>query len=150
MQLFSADATIFIRKKKNAHKKFKKNTLKSCSEKLKSTFFPYCPELPKQKNSCSKMWLIDQLYIKLGLSPFVVLSRPGVPPVLVLNKMFPDLPRKTAETLSIIEYEELLVASKTALEERELALNASAASRITTVRGHTLITVTRFCLFSTK
>ena len=79
------------------------------------------------------MWLIDQLYIKLGLSPFVVLSRPGVPPVLVLNKMFPDLPRKTAETLSIIEYEELLVASKTALEERELALNASAATRITTV-----------------
>ena len=80
------------------------------------------------------MWLIDQLYIKLGLSPFVVLSRPGVPPVLVLNKMFPDLPRKTAETLSIIEYEELLVASKTALEERELALNASAATRITTVK----------------
>ena len=92
-------------------------------------------------------WLIDQLCIKLGLSPFVVLSRPGVPPVLVLNKMFPDLPRKTAETLSIIEYEELLVASKTALEERELALNASAASRTTTVRGHTLITLARFCLF---
>ena len=100
-------------------------------------FLHYCPELPKQpkqKNSCSKMWLINQLYIKLGLSPFVVLSRPGVPPVLVLNKMFPDLPRKTAETLSIIEYEELLVASKTALEERELALNASAATRITTVK----------------
>ena len=32
-------------------------------------FFHYCPELPKQtkqKNSCSKMWAIDQLYIKLG------------------------------------------------------------------------------------
>ena len=46
MQLFSADATI-------------SNPL----------FFPYCPELPirpKQKNSCSKMWLINQLYIKLG------------------------------------------------------------------------------------
>ena len=35
----------------------------------KYSFFPYCPELPKwpkQKNLCSKMWLIDQLYIKLG------------------------------------------------------------------------------------
>ena len=39
---------------------------------------------------------------------------------------------------NIIEYEELLVASKTALEERELALNASAASRITTVRSDTI------------
>ena len=32
-------------------------------------FLPYCPKLPKrpkQKNSCSKMWPIDQLYIKLG------------------------------------------------------------------------------------
>ena len=31
-----------------------------------------CPELPKrpkQKNSCSKMWLIDHLYIKLGPRP---------------------------------------------------------------------------------
>ena len=42
--------------------KVEKTTLKSCSEKLKSTFFPCCPELPrwpKQKNSCSRMWLID-------------------------------------------------------------------------------------------
>ena len=49
--------------------KVEKTTLKSCSEKLKSTFFPYCPELPKrpkQKNLCSKMWPIDQLYIELG------------------------------------------------------------------------------------
>ena len=69
MQLFSEDATIF--KKKKCPQKVEKTTLKSCSEKLKSTFFPYCPELPKrpkQKNSCSKMWLIDQLYIELGLS----------------------------------------------------------------------------------
>ena len=32
--------------------------------------FPYCLELPKrpkQKISCYKMWLIEQLYIKLGL-----------------------------------------------------------------------------------
>ena len=38
--------------------------------------FPYCPELPKrpkQKNSCSKMWLIDQLYIELGLNEFLLL-----------------------------------------------------------------------------
>ena len=46
--------------------KVEKDTLKSCSEIL---FFYYCPELPKrlkEKDSCSKMWLIDQLYIKLG------------------------------------------------------------------------------------
>ena len=61
-------------------KKICKATLLSRYEKLKNkhppktkknsnVFFPYCPELPKwpkQKNSCSKMWLIDQLYIKLG------------------------------------------------------------------------------------
>ena len=50
--------------------KVEKTTLKSCSEELKSTFFPYCPKLPKgpkQKTSWSKIWLIDQLYIELGL-----------------------------------------------------------------------------------
>ena len=35
------------------------------SEKLKSIFF-LLPELPKQKNSCSKIWLIHQLYTELG------------------------------------------------------------------------------------
>ena len=44
--------------------KVEKTTLKSCSEKLKSTFFSLLPKRPKQKNSCSKMWLIDQLYIE--------------------------------------------------------------------------------------
>ena len=47
-----------------------KNTLKSCPEKLKSTFFsllPAQPKQPKQKNSCSKMWPIDQLYIDTQL-----------------------------------------------------------------------------------
>ena len=45
MQLFSADATIFKKKIKFffAHKKLKKITLKSCSENLKSTFFPLLP-----------------------------------------------------------------------------------------------------------
>ena len=49
--------------------KVEKTTLKSCSEKLKATFFPLLPaqpKQPKQKNSCSKIWLIDQLYIELG------------------------------------------------------------------------------------
>ena len=31
-----------------------------------SVYCPVVPKRPKQKNSCSKMWLIDQLYIKLG------------------------------------------------------------------------------------
>ena len=50
--------------------KVEKTTHQSCSEKLKSTFFPLLPaqpKWPKQKNSYSKMWLIDQLYIELGL-----------------------------------------------------------------------------------
>ena len=50
--------------------KAEKTTLKSCSEKLKFTFFPLLPaqpKWPKQKNSCSKMWPKDQLYIELGI-----------------------------------------------------------------------------------
>ena len=50
--------------------KVEKTSLKKCSEFLKSTFFPllpWLPKQPKQKNSCSKMWPIDQLYIELGL-----------------------------------------------------------------------------------
>ena len=43
MQLFSANATMFL-------KKVGKNTLKSCSEFLKSTFFPYCPDCPNNPN----------------------------------------------------------------------------------------------------
>ena len=46
--------------------KVEKTILKSCSEFLKSTFFPWLPKWPKQKNSCSKMWPLDQLYIELG------------------------------------------------------------------------------------
>ena len=71
MQLFSADSTIFSKKIKKifCSQKVEKTTLKSCSEKLKSTFFsllPWLPKRPKQKNSCSKMWLKEQLYIELG------------------------------------------------------------------------------------
>ena len=67
IQLFSTDTTISLKyfEKIFCPQKVEKNTLKSCSEKLKSTFFPYCPDLPKrpnQKNSCSKMWRIDQLH----------------------------------------------------------------------------------------
>ena len=53
------------------YKKLKKSNLISCSENLKSTFFsqlPWLPKWPKQKNSCSKMWPIDQLYIVLGFN----------------------------------------------------------------------------------
>ena len=33
-------------------------------------FFPLLPKRPKKKNSCSKMWPIDQLYIELGVPSF--------------------------------------------------------------------------------
>ena len=72
----------YFKKKTIAHKKLKKTTLKSCSEKLKSTFFPLLPaqpKWPKQKNSPSKMWPIDQLYIELGLQAwYSVLCKQGL------------------------------------------------------------------------
>ena len=73
MQHFSAIAKIFSKKLRFiCPQKVEKTTLKSCSEKLKSTFFPLLPaqpKWPKRKNSRSKMWPIDQLYIELGFSP---------------------------------------------------------------------------------
>ena len=47
--------------------KVEKATLKSYSEIIRIFFFHFCPELSKLKNSCFKMWLTDQLYIKLGI-----------------------------------------------------------------------------------
>ena len=71
MQLFSAVAKIFLLIFLFfSPQKVKKNTLRSCTETLKSTFFPLLPELlkrPKQKDLCSKMWPINQLYIELEL-----------------------------------------------------------------------------------
>ena len=64
MQLFCSIAKILL-----PHKKLKKSTLKNCSEKLKSTLLPLLPGLPKQpkeKNSCSNMWLKEQPYIEPG------------------------------------------------------------------------------------
>ena len=44
MQLFSAVATMFLKRNNFffCPQKIEKNTLKTCSEKLKSTFFHYC------------------------------------------------------------------------------------------------------------
>ena len=58
MQIFSADG----------HKKLKKTPSKVAQKNSNPLFFPYCPELPKrpkQKNSCSKLWFREQLYIEL-------------------------------------------------------------------------------------
>ena len=59
MRLFSADATIFLKKSQILFcpQKVEKPTLKSCSEKLKSTFFSLLPGLPKQKNYFPKSGL---------------------------------------------------------------------------------------------
>ena len=53
-QLFSADARIL----KKHPKKLPRYTQKKFHE---------LPKQPKQKNLCSKMWLLDHLYIKLGI-----------------------------------------------------------------------------------
>ena len=68
MQLFSAYTTFQIY---FCPQKVEKTILKSCSEKVKSTFLHLLQaqlKWPKQKNSCSKMWPIDQLYLELGLN----------------------------------------------------------------------------------
>ena len=70
MQLFSAYTTFQIY---FCPQKVEKTILKSCSEKVKSTFLHLLQaqlKWPKQKNSCSKMWPIDQLYIELGFYLF--------------------------------------------------------------------------------
>ena len=54
MQLFSADA--------KSWKKHPQMLLRI----PQIHFFSLLPWLPKQKNSCSKMWPIDHLYIELG------------------------------------------------------------------------------------
>ena len=72
MQLFSADATMycfFKFKLSFAHKKLKKPPSKVAqknSNPLVFSLLPAQPKWPKQKNSRSKMWPIDQLYIELG------------------------------------------------------------------------------------
>ena len=54
-----------LKKKKICPQKIEKITLKSCSEFFNQFHF-FLPKRPKQKNSYSKMWPIDQLYIELG------------------------------------------------------------------------------------
>ena len=64
-------------KNKNSFLFAQKNPQKLLTDTL--FFLHYCPELPKgpkQKNSCFKMWLIDQLYIKLGLLQYFCPNHP--------------------------------------------------------------------------
>ena len=64
MQLFSADATIFS--KKSPQKPPSKVVQKNSNPLFFLTALS-CPNGPNRRNSCSKMCLIDQLYIELGL-----------------------------------------------------------------------------------
>ena len=67
-QLLIADATISV---KNSWfffpKKFWKKTPSKVTLKYSNVLFNYDPSY-RQKKLCSKMWLMDQLFIKLGLS----------------------------------------------------------------------------------
>ena len=62
---------MFLKKKKFfALKKLKKPPSKVAQKNSNPLLFPLLPaqpKWPKQKNSCSKMWPIDQLYIELGI-----------------------------------------------------------------------------------
>ena len=57
MQLFSVDATIFLKENLNLF----------CPQNVENPTLKW----PKQKNSCSKVWLIGQLYFKLGYFPLI-------------------------------------------------------------------------------
>ena len=67
MQFFSADATMFL--KFLPTKSWKNHPQKLVRIPQIHFFFllPWLPIRPKKKNSRSKMWPIDQLYIELGL-----------------------------------------------------------------------------------
>ena len=50
-------------------KKFPTYRVEKTTSKILNFIHPELPKWPKQKNSCSKKWLLEQLYIKLGLKP---------------------------------------------------------------------------------
>ena len=72
MQPFSAVAKIyfFLSLSFFAHKKFKNPPTKVAKKNSNPLFF-LLPELPKQKDLCSKMWPTDQLYIELGIELYI-------------------------------------------------------------------------------
>ena len=49
---------------------------------------------------------------------FAVLAKPGVPPVMVLSKMFPELTKREQEELTLEQYNELVNAKAAAVEDR--------------------------------
>ena len=53
-------------KKKFCPQKVEKTTLKSCSEFLKSTFFPYCPNGPNRRIPAPKCGLLTNCILNLG------------------------------------------------------------------------------------
>ena len=61
MQLFSADATMFLKETK-----FYLSTLKRCSEILKNIFTHNCPNGPTEEFTVQNVVYIDQLYMNLG------------------------------------------------------------------------------------
>jgi hypothetical protein len=77
MQLISADATIFSKQcyvsflPQKVEKKPPSKVAQKNSNPLFFSLMPELPKRPKQKNSCSKMWLMDQPYIKLGFGEFL-------------------------------------------------------------------------------
>ena len=77
MQLISADATIFSKQcyvsflPQKVEKKHPQKLLRKTQIHFFFSLMPELPKRPKQKNSCSKMWLMDQPYIKLGFGEFL-------------------------------------------------------------------------------
>ena len=68
-------------------------------------FHPELPERPKKKNSCSKMWLIDQLQ-NVAYRPTVY--RTGVPAALICAILWPT---SKAWSLSLIYWHITLIVS---------------------------------------
>ena len=69
------------------------------------------------------------------------MEKPGVPPVMVLDVMFPELTQKEMETLDVTQFTQLVDGRQAALEERQMNLNITAMSRTTTTTTTTTTTV---------
>ena len=59
--------------------------IKKLLRNTQKNFHPQLPKRPKQKNSCSKMWLIDQLYKKLGSEVWTAPRQHKIEPCESLN-----------------------------------------------------------------
>ena len=90
------------------------------------TYVPKCycpgkdPYLARDANLKNKMYQLKSEYttnqLKINYRP--VLAKPGVPPVMVLSKMFPEVTKREQEELTLHQYIQLVDAKAAAVDDR--------------------------------